>query len=188
MDTNQRAKYRVPWETLAVKKKHDNVKTASLYNKRDPTNANTQKIKKAQSELTNAYVKEQTEYIQDKINKVRNLVEDRHSWIVWQTVNQVIKRKSTSRAKLKTAGQEERLHLWKEHFKNLLGKSLKVTDEPITKIINNQLDIKLGEFTQKLDVVLTEIKKKHESCRSWWNTTRSMENKEITALKLQRHI
>ena len=35
----------------------------------------------------------------------------------------------------------------------------KVTDEPITKIIDNQLDIKLGQFTQKLfNVGLTKIK------------------------------
>ena len=69
------------------------------------------------------------------------------------------KRKCTFRAKLKAASQEERIHLWKEHFKNLLEKSPKVTDKPITKIINNQLDIKLGQFTQKeLDVVLMKIK------------------------------
>ena len=42
--TKLRAKHRVPWETLAVKKKHDNVKTASLCNKRNPTNANAQKL------------------------------------------------------------------------------------------------------------------------------------------------
>ena len=49
--------------------------------------------------------------------------------------------------------------MWKEHFKNLLGKSPKVTDEPITKIIKNQLDIKLGLFTQeKLNIVLRKIK------------------------------
>ena len=35
----------------------------------------------------------------------------------------------------------------------------KVTDKPIMKIINDQLDIKLGQFTQEeLDVVLTKIK------------------------------
>ena len=34
-----------------------------------------------------------------------------------------------------------------------------VVDKPITKIINNQPDIKLGQFTQeKLNVVLTKIK------------------------------
>ena len=69
------------------------------------------------------------------------------------------KRKSISRAKLKAASQEERIHWWKEHFKNLLGKAPKVPDEPITKITNNQLDSKLGQFTQEeLDVVLTKIK------------------------------
>ena len=42
---------------------------------------------------------------------------------------------------------------------NLHGNSPKVTDEPLTKIIDNQLDIKLGQFTQdELDVALTKIK------------------------------
>ena len=42
------------------KKKHDNMKTTPLCNRKIPTNANTQKLKKAQSEFTNAYLKEQT--------------------------------------------------------------------------------------------------------------------------------
>ena len=116
--------------------------------------------KKAQRELINAYLKEQREYTQYQINKTRNLVKDRQSLIVWQTVNQVSKRKSTARAELKAASQEERIHLWNKHLKNLLGKSPKVTHKPITKIINNQLDIKLEQFTQELDVVLTKIENK----------------------------
>ena len=52
--------------------------------KRNSTNANAQKLKKAQSELTNAYLKEQIDYIQDKINKIRNSVEDRQSRIAWR--------------------------------------------------------------------------------------------------------
>ena len=49
--------------------------------------------------------------------------------------------------------------MWKEHFKYLLGKSQKVTNKPIMRIINNQLDIKLRQFTQEeLDVVLTKDK------------------------------
>ena len=51
--------------------------------------------------------------------------------------------------KLKAASQEEWIHLWKQHFKNLLGKSPKFLDEPITKIICNPLDIKLEQFTQE---------------------------------------
>ena len=54
-----------------------------------------------------------------------------------------------SNAKLKAISQQERIHMWKQHFKNLLGKLLKVVHEPITKSISNQLDIKLGQFTQE---------------------------------------
>ena len=101
--TKQRAKPKVPWETLAVRKKRANVKTASQCNKRNPTNINAQKLKKAQNELTNIYLKEQTEYIQNKINKIRDSVEDKQSRITWQTVNEVSWMKSTARAKLKAA-------------------------------------------------------------------------------------
>ena len=141
--TKQRAKPRVPWETLAVRKKHAHVKTTFLCNRRNPTNINVQKLMKAQNELTNVYLKEQTEYIQNQINKIRNSIEDRQFRITWQTVNEVSRRKSTAKAKLKATSQEERIHLWK-HFENLLGKPSKVTHESITKIINNQQDIKLG--------------------------------------------
>ena len=48
------------------------MKTASLRNKRNPTNANAQKLMKAQTDLCNVFLKEQTEYIQDQINKIRN--------------------------------------------------------------------------------------------------------------------
>ena len=120
---------------------------------------------KAQRELINAYQKEQLECIQGQINEIRNLVEERQSHIAWQRVNKVGKRKSTSRVKLKAASQEEQIHTWQEHLKNLLGKSPKVTDKPFMKIINNQLDIKLGQFTrEELDVVLIQIKNRKAAC------------------------
>ena len=49
--------------------------------------------------------------------------------------------------------------MWKEHFKNLLGNSPCVTDKHIMKIININLDIKLGQFTQEdLTVKLIRLK------------------------------
>ena len=146
--TKQRAKPRVPWETLAVRKKRAKVKTASKCNRRNPTNIIAQKPRKAQNELTNIYLKEQTEYIQNQINKIRDSVEARQSKITWQTVNEVSTRKSTTKVKLKATSQEERKHLWK-HVENLLGKPPKVMHEPIGKIISNPQDIKLGQFTQE---------------------------------------
>ena len=72
------------------------------------------------------------------------MAEDKQFRIAWQMVNKVNWRKSTARAKLEAASQEEWIDLWKQHFENLLKKPLNVMDEPITKIISNQLDIKLG--------------------------------------------
>ena len=45
------------------------MKTASKYNWRNLTNINTQKLT-AQNELANIILKEQTEYIQNQINKM----------------------------------------------------------------------------------------------------------------------
>ena len=73
---------------------------------------------------------------------------------MWQTVNKVSRRKSTAKAKLKATSQEERTNLSKQYFENLLGKTPKVTHEPITKITSNQLDIKLGQFTpEEFDLI-----------------------------------
>ena len=69
------------------------------------------------------------------------------------------RRKSTAKAKLKATSQEERIQLWKQHFENLFRASLKVTHEPITRIIIKQLDIKLEQFMQEeLDSVIRKIK------------------------------
>ena len=86
-------------------------------------------------------------------------MEDRQSRIAWQTINEVSRRKSTTKAKLTAANQQERIKRWKQHFENVLGNPLKVTHEPITTIISKQYDIKLGLFSQEeLDSVLKKIK------------------------------
>ena len=127
--------------------------------RKNPTNTNALKIKTAQYQLAGVYIKEQTEYIQNQIDKIRDSVEDRQSRIAWQTINEVSRRKNTAKAKLKAANQQERIKLWKQHFENLLGNPPKITHEPITRIISKQLDIKLGPFTQEeLDSVRRKIK------------------------------
>ena len=127
-------------------------------------NINAQKPKKAQNELTNVYIKEQIEYIQNQINKIRDSFEDRQYRMAWQTIKEVSGRKSTAKAKLKATSQEERIHLWKQHFENLLWKLPKVKHDSITKIVNNQLVIKLRHFTQKeLDSVLIDIFKNRKA-------------------------
>ena len=112
--TKIKTKYRVPWETLAVREKRALVKTASKNYRKNPTNTNALKLKTAQYQLTGIYIKEQTEYIQNQIDKIRDSVEDRQSRIAWQTINEVSRRKNTAKAKLKAANQQERIKLWKQ--------------------------------------------------------------------------
>ena len=155
LPTKHRIKSRVPWETLVVREKRADVKTAPKCYRKNPVNTNALKLKKAQNELANIFLKEQTEYIQNLIDKIWDSVEHRQSRIAWQTINEVIRRKSTAKAQLKVTSQQEQIKLWKQHFENLLGNPPKVTHKPITRIISKQLDIKLGLFTQEeLDSVL----------------------------------
>ena len=76
-----RTKFRVPWETLAIREKRADVKTTSKCNKKNTTNTNAFKLKKALNELASIYLKEQTKYIQNQIDKIRDSVEDRQSRI-----------------------------------------------------------------------------------------------------------
>ena len=132
------------------------LKTASKWNGKNLTNTRALKLNKAQNELSNIYLKEQTEYIQNQIDKIRDSVEDRQSRIAWQTINEMSRRKSTAKAKLKVTSQQERTHLWKQHFENLLGDPPKVSYEPIIRIMNKQLDIKLGSYKSRWTQLGTE--------------------------------
>ena len=68
--TEPRAKCKILWESITVREEQENMKKAFLLNKRNPKNANVQ------SELTKTYQKEQLEYIQGLINKIRSSVKD----------------------------------------------------------------------------------------------------------------
>ena len=124
------------------------MKTASKNYRKNQTNTNARKLKTTQYQLAGTYIKEQTECIQNQIDKIRDSVEDRQSRIARQTINEVSRRKSTAKAKLKAANQRERIKLWKQHFENLLGNPPKVTHEPITRRISKQLE-SLTAYGQK---------------------------------------
>ena len=74
------------------------------------------KTKNGTISISRHIYKEQTEYIQNQINKIRDSVEDRQSRIAWQTINEVSRRKNIAKAKLKAANQQERIKLWKQNF------------------------------------------------------------------------
>ena len=123
--TKPRTKYRVPWETLAVREKRAHVKTASKSYRKNPTNTNALKLKKAQNELASIYQKEQTEYVQNQIDKIRESVEDRQSRIAWQTINEESRRKSTAKAKIENYKPTRKNKSVETAFRKSTGKPIK---------------------------------------------------------------
>ena len=65
----------------------------------------------------------------------RKLVIRKIMRITWLTANEVNRRKSNPRAKLKVASQEERRQKWKQHLKNLLRNPPEITDKPSEKLL-----------------------------------------------------
>ena len=82
-----------------MREKRALVKTASKNYRKNPTNTNALKLKTAQYQLTGIYIKEQTEYIQNQIDKIRDSVEDRQSRIAWQTINESEQKKEHGQSK-----------------------------------------------------------------------------------------
>ena len=101
-------KSRVTWETLAVREKRADVKNASKCNRKNPTSTNVLKVKKAQNELASIYLKEETEFHKNQIDKIRDSLEDRQSRWAWQTINEVSRRKTQPKLnwKLQTSKKE----------------------------------------------------------------------------------
>ena len=61
-------------------------------------------------------------------------------------MNEVTRRKGPKLGRIKTSNREDRLAIWKDHFKNLLGQSPEIDDQPVLKVFDT-LPIKTGEFT-----------------------------------------
>ena len=119
------------------------------------------KLKKAQNQLSNMYLKERKDYVQNQINEIRDSVEDRQSRIACQAINEESKMKNTPQAKLNATSQQDRIHLWKQHFENLHGNPPEVAYKPLTRIISMQVDIKQWQSTQEeLNSIQRKIKNK----------------------------
>lgn len=69
--------------------------------------------------------------LKTQIDKMKTSVERNESATAWQTINAIRGRKRPGKSKLKADSEEERLWMWKDHFKNLLGKPPEIVDIPI---------------------------------------------------------
>ena len=84
--------------------------------------------------------------MKSKIKEIKDEHINHHFRLVWDTVNEVTRRKGLKRGRIKASNTDERLAIWKNHFQKLLGQSPEIDDQPLPKVFDT-LPIKTGEFT-----------------------------------------
>ena len=68
----------------------------------------------------------------------------------WKLINKITGRKNSKRGKIKANSKEERVTIWYEHFKQLLGNNneeYETSNTGIKTISGNNSNIKTGPFT-----------------------------------------
>ena len=81
--------------------------------------------------------------MKSKIKEIKDAHINHHSRQVWDTVNEVKRKKSPKRGRIKASNV---LLFGKNHFQKLLGQSPEIDDQPVPKVFDT-LPIKTGEFT-----------------------------------------
>ena len=155
---------RVPWENENVQEKRLELENFINTQSKKPTRSNTTKLRNARNKLKETYATEQKKYIESKIQEIKDASDNKQSATAWQIVNEISGRKSSNRAKLKANSNEERIQLWQNHFQNLYGKPPNITKVLTRRIIDQELDIKIGPFTTDELVKTREKVKRGKAC------------------------
>ena len=130
-----------------VCKKRNELNEAFKRKKEKNDLTNTLLVEKAKKDLDHAYDEEQKNYLESKIKEIKDAHINHYSRLVWDTVNEVTRRKGPKRGRIKASNTEERLVLWKDPFQKLLEQSPEIMINPYQKYsILSQL--KLGNLLQ----------------------------------------
>jgi len=108
-------------------------------------------LNKALDDLKNTYDNNKKEYIQNKISKIETAHIQKKPKLAWATIREVSNYKMSHTGTPSGNNPTERIKLWKEHFKNLLGQPAFIPEhaEEIETIIPETLPISTHEFTKE---------------------------------------
>ena len=117
-------KKHIPWETADICHNREKLHLAAKEKDTMPTQENICNFDEAQNLLIKAYEKEQNEYIQLKIDEIENAATNKKSAIAWKAINEISGGKKSNRARLKAKNDKERILVWHNHFKEILGNTI----------------------------------------------------------------
>ena len=130
----EKLKKRSLWENQDICLKRKNLHEAAQLKNSCPSEENTESYNLAQKLLYDIYDTEQEIYLQSKIDEIRRAVSNNKSAMVWKSVNDVSGRKKSN--KIQIISGEERIIVWHNLFKDLLGNPPEITVSAISKITN----------------------------------------------------
>ena len=124
---------RTPWENQDICLKRQNLHQAAQLKNSCPSEENTETYNLAKKLLYDTYDKQQEICLQSKIDEIKMAVLNKKSDMAWKAVNDV--------------SGEERIIVWHNHFKDLLGNLPEITVSAISKI-SNRPNIETAIFTK----------------------------------------
>ena len=95
-----------PWETINISQKRASLHEAAKLKYQNPTPECIKNFKLIQRSFVKLYENEKNDYIENKIEEIQNAATNKKSALDWKTVNEIIGRKKTNKAKLKAKKRE----------------------------------------------------------------------------------
>ena len=149
-----------PWQKRNIEDNREIVKNAQSKYANNTTKLNKNSLNKALLKLKEAYDNNKKEFIETKIMEIRNAHIQRKSKLAWDTIHEISNNKKSA-PKPSGKNPQERLTLWEDHFKKLLGQPALLPEDystDIETIVPQTLPIPTHEFNKvELTTVIKTI-------------------------------
>ena len=138
-------------EDFRVKRARESVETASQQYHSTPSEETLEGIGSAKKDLEDAYQIVHSEILESKISKVEDATKHAKTRESWRLVNEISGRHQREQSQIEGDSADDRVEIWYNHFKTLLGTPAEPTTtdrEPEIPVLHPPGPIDIGPFTR----------------------------------------
>eukprot|EP00116_Pleurobrachia_bachei_P001801 sb/3462063/ len=138
-------------EDFRVKRARESVETASQQYHSTPSEETLEGIGSAKKDLEDAYQIVNSEILESKISKVEDATKHAKTRESWRLVNEISGRHQREQSQIEGDSADDRVEIWYNHFKTLLGTPAEPTStyrEPEIPVLHPPGPIDIGPFTR----------------------------------------
>ena len=147
----QRGKHSTSSDCPSVKLAREKLKSISLDYHQNPSKNKKKALELAKKQFDESYLNAEADFINGKIADISSLHISKKHHAAWKTIGEISGKRSKPTIRIKGGSSSKRMSNWQDHFKNLLGKTPKTSENkslPMEKI-SDVLDICTSAFTIK---------------------------------------